>query len=335
MSDPSVVRKPRRIGLKAGVLVAILVGVFVAMSGGRRPPPQKLPVPNGYDDIVQAGSLVKGTWPGKGNLNKAELPEIRAFVEANEAALDRARVGLGRECMAPIENSQEGLDKHIQDINFFAQIGGLLQAEAMVADADGRVADASKSFRDKLALGLAMTQGGLPFDMASGCNIQWQAVIGLRKLRDRLPVEQIPALLRELEGIDRKGVPVEAVEARAQAFYQSAHNPYFRMMFRLNGMDKTAKAADRKMAQQGRERVDRSLRFLLAELAIHAYHEDKKTWPRSVQDLVPAYLTAVPIDPTSGQGIDYPTNEAGELTDDLAAIGRLNGEVKPQADPKP
>jgi hypothetical protein len=312
-------------------VVAILIGVFVALSGGRRPPAQKLPVPNGYDDVVKAGSLVKGAWPGKANLKKAEVPEIRAFVEANKAALDLARVGLGRECVAPIEDTQAGLNKHIQDINSFSQIGGLLQAEATVAEADGRVVDASKAYRDKLALGLAMTQGGMGFDMATGCNLQWQAVIGLRKLRDRLPAEEIRAILGELEDVDRKAVPVEAVEARWKRYYQAAHNPYLRLVFRLNGMDKSGLANERKMALQARQRVDRALRFLLAELAIHAYHEDKKAWPRSVKDLVPAYLAAVPVDPSSLQPIDYPANKAGELTDDLPAIARPDGEIKPRS----
>ena len=43
-------------------MIAILVVIGVAMSMDRRPAPAKLPNPNGYDDLVQAGSLVNGDW---------------------------------------------------------------------------------------------------------------------------------------------------------------------------------------------------------------------------------------------------------------------------------
>ncbi len=335
MSDPTTdaVRKPRRHWRKLGVLLAIVAATgAVLWSAGRQPPSPKLPDPNGYDDIVRAGSLVKGAWPNKGDFAKAAVSDVRAFVEANKATLDLARVGLGRECMVPLENSQAGLEKHFEAMSPIRAVGRLLQGEAQVAEADGRIVDASKAYRDELALGQAVTQGGMGNDQQVGCVMQWMAIIGLRKLRDRLPREEIPAILRELEAVDRKRVPLEAVEARWLAWYQGSHNLAIRTMYRWNGLEKMSRADEIGVVRNARNRVERDLNFLLAELAIHAYHQDKGTWPRSVKDLIPAYLTAVPIDPNNGKPVDYPANANGELTDDLASIARPDGEVTP---PKP
>jgi hypothetical protein len=172
----------------------------------------------------------------------------------------------------------------------------------------------------------------MSIDQQVGCVMQWQAIVGLRKLRDRLPREEILAILGELEALDRNRVPLEAVEARWLAWYKGAHNPAIRAMYRWNGLEKMGRAGEISATRKGRDRVERDLRFLLAELAIRAYHQDKGTWPRSVKDLVPAYLTAVPIDPNTGKPLDYPANADGELTDDLTSIARPDGEVTP---PKP
>jgi len=57
----------------------------------------------------------------------------------------------------------------------------------IVLEADGRFLDASKTYRDKLAFGQAITQGGMGTDVQIGSVIQTQAVGGLRNLRDRFP----------------------------------------------------------------------------------------------------------------------------------------------------
>lgn len=321
------VRKRRRLAV-ALLLIGGAIAATVAASSARRSPAPKLPDPNGYDDFVKAGRMVKGEWPAKGNLAKAPVPDVRAFVEANKAVLDLARIGLGSECMVPIENNSQGLEKHHEEIGPVRAVGRLLNGEGIVAEADGRIADAARAWLDEMALGQAVTQGGMGTDQAVGMAIQTPAIIGLRKIRDRLPAAQIPVILRELEAIDARRVPLEAVEARYDAWYRGTFNPFSRVILHYNGVEKAGKTGELAVVKQ-RSKVERDLHFLLAELAIHAYHEDKGSWPRSLKDLVPAYLKAVPIDPNTGKPVDYPASEKGELTDDLSAIARPDGQVKP------
>ena len=47
----------------------------------------------------------------------------------------------------------------------------------------------------------------------------------------------------------------------------------------------------------------RSLR--MASMAIEAYERDNETYPRELDDLVPGYLTEIPTDPFSGEGVLY------------------------------
>ena len=322
--------KSRRSWIWLVLVAPLLAGVFAANWAGRRVTPAKLPTPNGYDDLVRAGSMIRGEWPNKGNLVGADLTEFRAFLAANRAALDRMRVGLGRESLVPIEDSPEGLNRHFESIGSLRSLGRLLRGESIVALADGRVEDALRADLDGLRLGLAVAKGGMGNDLAVGCAIQVPTLGGIAGLRDRIPSVRLAGLIRDLEEADRLRVTPEAVEARWLAWYQGAHNPAMRAMLRWSGALQTGKTAERTMILRARERVDRRLRFLLAELAIHAHHEDKRAWPRSVRELVPAYLSAVPIDPATGRAIDYPANEAGELTDDLSAIARPDGEVRPR-----
>ncbi len=289
-----------------------------------------MPDPNGYDDLVKAGSLIHGDWPNKGDFAKAKIDEVRAFVEANKASLDLARVGLGRECVAHFDNSQEGLEKHLEDFGRIRSVARLLNGEAIVLEADGKPVEAARIYRDVLEVGQAMTQGGMGIDVSTMCAIQGQGIARLRTLRDKLPDEATSALLHDLESLDRRRVSLDDVEARRALWYQGAFNPYQRTMLRLSGVEKKGQADELAMAKKALDRVERPMRFFMVELAIHAYHEDKKTWPRSVKDLVPGYLSSVPIDPSTGQPIDYPANPSGELTDDLTAIARPGGEVTPR-----
>jgi hypothetical protein len=332
VTDAGARPAPRRRGrpIVFGAAVAIFIAIVVASSVGHRPARPRLPDPNGYDDLARAGSLIQGQWPNKGDLARADPGEVRAFVEANKAALDLARVGLGRECVAPVEATQEGLGKQMERCGHIRSLSRLLTGEAIVREADGHFVEAAKSDRDALALGQALTQGGMGNDAMTGWVIQGVAIARLRKLRDRLPSDAIRDLLRDLESLDRRRVSVEAVEAGWYGWYQGAFSPMQRTMLRWSGVEKRTRIQEAGMAERGRERIERSMRFLLVELAIHAYHEDRKTWPRSIDDLVPAYLASVPISSGTGKAIDYPANAAGDLTDDLSSIARPDGEVSPR-----
>ncbi len=328
MTDPAPKprRRRRRTLLALGALAGLLVGVG-AWTAGRHGSKPAHPSPNGHDDLTRAGALIQGPWPGGGDLAKADLEAVRPFLAANEPALELARLGLMRECVASFPNSQEGLTKNGEDQGRIRSVSRLIRAQARVFEADGRLVDASRNCRELLELGQAATQGGMGNDMALGSVLQGQALDRLRSLRDRLPADECRAILRDLESLDRRRVTLGAVLARHDRWYRGTFGLVQRTWFRLNGLEQEGRAGQLSIAKLVRDRIERAMRFFQVGLAIHTHHLDRREWPRSVAELVPRYLAAVPIDPATGQPIDYPKNPSGELTDDLGAIGRADGRV--------
>ncbi len=329
MTGPSE-QSRRRLFLSLGAIIGLVLAIGAWSSTGPAAKPRaKLPEPNGFDDLARAGTLIRGPWPNQGDLAKADLEEVRRFLITNEPAFEAARLGLGRECVASFEDSQAGLVKLMEEAGQVRAVSRLFLAQSRVFEADGRLVDASKSCRESLALGQAIMQGGMIINVQMGSVIQELALRNLNPIRDRLPIDECRAILRDLEALDRRRVTPEAVGERRDAWYAESFTPIQRGMLGLSGIASKGAADERSLAKTSLDRIGRSMRFFQVGLAIHVYHLERKIWPRSVADLVPDYLPAIPTDPATGQPIDYPKNPDGELTDDLGAIGRPDGAVAP------
>jgi hypothetical protein len=311
------------------IAMALLVGGVVLVMWGLRTTPEKLPNPNGYDDLAKAGSLIEGEWPNLKDIDKADPAALRSFVERNKAALDLARVGLGRESLVHFEDSDAGLRDQFEQCVRLKEAARLLAAEGLVAQSEKRIGDASRCFREASNVGQVLTQGGMLAAAQVGWFIQVQNAERLRKLRDGLSKEDLRATLRDLESLDRRRVPVQRVVDRWERWYRGTFNPFKRAMMAYNGIEATARTTETAQSKKAHDQAERSLRFLMVELAIHAFHEDRKSWPHSVADLVPGYLASEPIDPDTGKTIAYPANASGELTDDLDSVDAIGAKVKP------
>src|SRR6478672_6839818 len=82
-----------------GLLVAGLAIAFIVIP--RHPPGPVVPVPNGYDDFVQAGR--QAVDHRALTFGEAEDAELRQIVNDNRSALDLARHGLARQCKVPTD----------------------------------------------------------------------------------------------------------------------------------------------------------------------------------------------------------------------------------------
>jgi len=312
-----------RLGL---LILAVGIGVVV-LGGWYRARSRPDPGPNGWDDLSTAGVMIRDDRPNPGDLAKADLAAVRPFLAANRPALDRMRIGLARESVASFEDSQAGLEKLIDDLGRIRALSRLTLGLARVEEADGRILEASRACRETLALGRAASQGSLRQGVTLGSVLQSQAVDQLRKLRDRLPADECRLILREVEALERRRGDVDAVGSRLDRWVEGSYSPWQRMMLRWSGMRQKGRATEMARAKKFDDRGGRKVRFFLVELAVHAHFLDRKTWPRSVESLVPAYLASVPIDRATGKPIEYPRSPAGDLTDDLGAIARPDGEV--------
>ena len=284
-----------------------------------------IPNPNGYDDLVCAGKLIQSLGPNGGGWHEADLAELRSFAKANKPALERARLGLGRDGMANFADTQAGFVVHFEQAGPIRSLSRLMLAEARIAEEEGRFGDAARIDFDILEAGQMTTQGALAISATVGWVIQSQALDQLRRLRDHLSNRDLRSGIKHLERLDHRRTPVKALVDRWERWQTYAFPFWQRLPMWWSGILATSRADQIKMLGQSRDRVERSLRFLLIEWATRLHHEETGRWPRSVAEMVPSILSAEPIDPVTKRPLVCPINLSGELTIDRFAIGQFDG----------
>ncbi len=240
-----------RLAIAGGLALLTLLAAAV-WSWGESTPQPKLPDPNGFDNLVAAGSCIRGDWPsGTKGLEDANRVAMKAFVEANRPVLDLARVGLSRDCLVHFEDSQAGLEEQIEGQRRFKDVWRLLTIEGLVAESEGRIGDAGRSYRDILFMGQALTQDGMLTDAKLGWFLQKLAGNRLRRILGQLSKEDLKATILDLEAIDRRRVSAGAVVARWRRWYRGAFSTIQQSLMRWNGLEATERANQRTRAAQG------------------------------------------------------------------------------------
>lgn len=134
---------------------------------------------------------------------------------------------------------------------------------------------------------------------------QWSgqtAVMSLRKLLGRLSPQKCRELAVELTRLDSRREPYSVLAARQRLIDQRNdwQTHYEQLITDWSGEETEPYPAD---YWQRRQHAD--TRLLIVELAIHAYLGDSGTLPQSLDDLVPTYLPAVPLDPLGDGLLNY------------------------------
>ena len=290
--------------------------------------------PDGYDELIAAAGTIQGRWPHEGDWTRADPAELRLFVARNDPTLRRLQSALEHGGSVRFADSQAGLTDLMNRQAQARTVSRLLFAAARVAHEEGRFADQARLDLEILALGQMMTQGSIGVSAQMGWVVQSQAIGQLRQLHDHLDTFDLRSCLTQLEALDRRRTSLEAIDQRWARWYSGAFSLWQRLMMRANGMEAQGRAADQKLVKTAHDRVERAMRFLLVEWAIHEFHHESGRWPRAVAELSPSILTRVPTNPDTHQTLSYPANPAGELTDDLAGIGEPDGAVTPANGPR-
>lgn len=295
---------PRAAKLLTGFfIVAVLLVVAALIFALSQPPPAPplLPKPNGYDGLVRASWMLEDKTSDYAGMNERDL---RTLVETNAEALKLARTGLSRPCQVPLDYSAASPNYLFTNLAGLKRLAQGLAAEGRLMELEGRPNDAADSYLTAIRLGVATSKGGLLIDSLVGIAIEAIGTSYLEKLALTLNAKQCRQAAAVLESCEAGREPTPAVLAREREWSRRAFRGVKWQIVRLAMFKSTRQSEQRAVAKMNTLRTREQV--LLVQLAFRTYELEKGERPKSLGDLVPAYLKAIPQNPVTGTNMAYP-----------------------------
>lgn len=285
---------------RVGVIVLAVVPVALAgawilwKTAGFDPP--ALPDPNGYDDFIQAGRRLA---MDPSSFDEQSMEELTVLVASNAPALAMMRAGLEKACRVPLAYTiAEGTNWAVE-LPLLKQLAQANCAEARLQSLQGHPVQAAETGIETIRFGTQCCVGGTLLHRMVGHAIE---MIGAEQLRsvyrelDALDCRRLTHLLEQaVQG--REPLSVVADTERAWSRRSTDALSLLRMMMATRSLRPAlnAGAAGFSACEARQKTVDR----LLLEMAARAHELEQGHPPATAADLVPAYLHALPIDPST------------------------------------
>lgn len=298
------------------VVLALIAGGGYGLFFYRHPPPPApaLPSPNGYDDLARAGGMCVRS---QNRIAEMSLDELRVYVAKNRNALEMVRLALERECAVPLQFTEEFAAKRVQTGSGITYLWGVLEAEGLLAEREGRLSEAITSYLDWFRLGVKGLKKGLLVERIVGDCCRAGALNRLKALEGSLGAGECRQAIQGLYRAAADDEPIEEVIEREDAWLRTWSSFAARMCVKVAFGTKSWQVRFRStIARQ---------RLLATELAIRAHWLEKGTRPKALADLVPEYLTSIPEDPFSAQPLLYRPGEKGYRLYSVGPDGRDDG----------
>jgi hypothetical protein len=291
----------------AGVLLVIVAtpstGVYWQLMNPLPVPVTVLPSPNGYDDFLAAVKLL----PSHPLVNSANFdPETATEQELQQASdelaavFDQVRRGLKHPAMTSPTYTMD--DIRMDDFMSFRTMARGFDAQGRWLLKSGDSGQAVDVFIDGARFGVQMAKGGVMVNDLVGLACTGVAMKGLYLSRQEIPPENITRTISVLKQLETERDLAEDFLYRDKVWSQRWGGWYSHLMVILSKVsDEDWDSAE--MYAQARARELATLRLLQLELALRLYKHDQGQHPESLDELVPKYIEAVPLDPMS------PTNE--------------------------
>jgi hypothetical protein len=227
---------------------------------------------------------------------------LRALVMQNSEALKLVRTGLTHVCQVPLDFSAPNPSSYT-NLAVLKRLAQSVTAEGRLAELGNRPADAAEAYLTVIRLGYAIGQGGLLIDSLVGVAVEAIGTASMERLAPRLGAKQCREAAAALESCQEQREPAETILARERLWVRKAYGLKGQIARLLNF--KSLRMSEQRMAsklttQQTREQV------LLIQLASRAYELEKGERPKTLAQLVPTYLKAIPQNLTTGTNMAYP-----------------------------
>lgn len=312
MSDeagaPSLVRSWRRVGCGGclAALFALFAGIWWLVP--RPPRPASPPKNNGYEALALIANDAAKI--DMGDPANQPLPALSDLVERHRAIFDAAKAALDQDSLVPVEYNQAWLVEDLERIGRFRSLGRLFLAKARVDSVKPELSDAIGDYLDVIRLSLRISQGGLLSDAMTGAAIRRQALQGLGGLQPRLLPDQARRLIRDLISLDNRVEPFSNVGRRDMEFGANA-NGFAGRLASLFPQIRNMALAGIKAGENSIHASTLLQRRLILQIAIQFYRADQGSDPDRLADLVPNYLSEIPLDPFGTKPLGYEKTDAG------------------------
>lgn len=282
------------------VLAVLLVIATLVMTRNQSPPASPpLPNPNGYDDLIQAGRMVADNTSDFSTMSEGDL---RVLVTKNSEAVKLARTGLTRACQVPL-NMLAPDPTYFTNLAVVKRLAQAVTAEGRLAELSNRPADAADAYLTVIRMGYAISKGGLLIDSLVGVAVEAIGTVNMERLASKLDAKQCRKAASALESCEPQLEPTQTVISREREWGRRAYGlkgQIARLVNFKSMRQNEQRIAARLTTQQTRERV------LLIQLASRAYELEKGDRPKTLVQLVPAYLKAIPQNPITGTNMAFP-----------------------------
>jgi hypothetical protein len=276
-----------------------LLGLLLFWEAEPLPPITPLPNPNGYDNLVKAGTMVSNEF---GNYDELSLSSLRVLVNQNTEAFQIGRTGLQQECRVVLDYSPAS-STHLDQLSALKRLALGFVAEGRLAENENRVNEAAGFYLDTIRLGNQSAHGGVVIDQMVGLAFEAFGVANLQKIVGRLNADTCRETANELELLDSQRQTWTQVMQQESDWSHRAF-PGIRNEIGRIASHRELQSAYNKAGKKINARVEQT-RQLIIELAARAYELDKGHPPANLADLVPDYLKAVPQDPLTGTNMIY------------------------------
>lgn len=307
--------KPIRIFLGLFLAVAVLVAITRLLLSPATLAPRVLPVPNGYDDFRSAGNAL--VYPGDFSLTN--LLELRSQLATNAESLHLIRQGLTKDCMVPWESWTNYFGRHLNELGKIKALARLLHAEARLAELEQRTNDAAKISVEIIRYSQMICRGGRMIDRLVGIACEDIGSRSLQRVVGGLDALQCREAVRTLEETLARRESAESV-LRAETAWMRANasviNPRLSLIERIQRLIPISRFNPVKRSQDGfvlkMKTTELAMTHLVIRLAARAFELEKGRPPARLEELVPQYLSASPVDPSTGKADGFPLPSASK-----------------------
>jgi hypothetical protein len=293
-------RTIRRLLLALVVIFAVAIASFIVFTRVGLPAPPTLPNPNGHDDFVKAAEATSGSF---GDFRELDHDSLEALVSDNAEPLRLLRVGLTRQCVAPMDSALANTTGLLNELGGMKRLVQLLAAEGRLREMENRPADAARCYTDAIRFGNEMSRGGVLITRLVGVACEAIGCKALASIVPKLDRENSRVFFTDLERVDAGRITWAEVLRGEHYFsrYQLRNqpNPLPWLWGRWQNRQAVQKAEAKHKTVVAHERL------LAGELALRCSRLEQGRVPARLDDLVTNYLSRVPEDPFTSQPMIY------------------------------